>query len=807
MHSSLMFAIAVVCLTFSERDTLAQGCPFTSGNTVDSTPRIHVSDVRITSAPSFAKPIDAFVLQERPCTLYIEPLSGIDEYVVAARLVLGNVRTGTSSSAHPALAFVSSDPNEFALEMEPVFLTADSTYHIRVRMRATTPGIRDFRILALVTLGDTVKIRSEFAILWAPEPVIALSVPGNTSCRAELCLLRSTDQIINLAGEGLAQVDMDGRVTVTQQGASGSVLSSSMSAIRRGSDGVFFSTVPLIDTRRVSVELPLNSVRFTRSDGKDVMSDRFSIVRSVGVREPSLSRAQVFYLGSQVSNDPLRELRGASGGVHVLVASEGSAAVSLSSAEASAARKQYADVADDWTGALKPNNRYLIRESRTSNDGTPVAELEVLSEESAGNGVTGILRPLAPTASISGFDAQPQLRIYGENNRKIATSFAVLPKVRVERVVVQRASGEDGSTQTVHVGETVTLNVTGAAVGTIVRGEFAGSALAPKRLDANTLSVQLTVPRIARSREPLLLFDAEGVRTDADIRVEQPQRLRRDLSYLTVHFRGDSGPDRTKLIGSSPVQANSLTDVVLRADRYGIDTGEVLYGVQYLRVMARLLNHDGEEVSRATRCVAVVPPPFGDRDYDVRSGCDRLASGQLLLGDALGASVGRATVGSRIDIEVTPAQEFYGFDRVDFVGRADITRDGQLIVEPVLQLPGPLFAFRRGDVQPAIGYTGALLSLRFLPLERALGSNAHRFSAQAGFVVASSTQESSPASSARLNATVGFGYSLRNMVGNIALDFFLGGMAPLSTRTFRREAQIVFRPGFNVPLHSSSSPE
>ncbi len=209
-------------------------------------------------------------------------------------------------------------------------------------------------------------------------------------------------------------------------------------------------------------------------------------------------------------------------------------------------------------------------------------------------------------------------------------------------------------------------------------------------------------------------------------------------------------------------------------------------------VTAIIKDYRGREQRRETRCYAFVPEreavllPYPNPE------CEEVPAGGLTAEDLLGEVPENAHAGARLDLSVRHVAGHYPGRTVPAQATASFVREGNWVRVPMVSLPSPILSWKDGAVRNEMSYTGAVLNIS--PAARKYRA----WGAQFGMAVASSPSAGDePVSGADLAAVGGISYTIRNMVGDVALDFFVGWVQPVSGF---REGYFAFRPGFTLGL-------
>lgn len=766
------------------------GCVLGSGvplpNVVSAQTNVKVA-VELRGGPAFT----STVLQltdtgSGQCRIHVTPPAGITDF----RVTLTPTVTGTAIPVEKQVTarIITLDADHLEWSMEPARLVTGVAVARDATIKPLTRGAREYA-LALV-VSDTIHSDTlPFAVLWAPAPDIRLTTVRQT-CGANVCFYAGQEQDLEIGGLDAGEVDVQGGAKTDFLNAAGALSGTQSPAVRTKTDGVFLSVTPTAGVQRMAVTLPLRveRVRPKAGGGFEPFSE---FLDTVAVRTETAPAQLVSF--NYADGDRLDVLRGASLGVRVHL--KGTAALNLEN-----------------------GTSYQLRELVMGAQGVPVAEFYV--DNAVGNEAAGTLLPIAPTRTRSGRDGAPELVLMVDpvTKRQLRIHLTVLPPTRVERVYVKHADRTDELNGVVHPQRPALLRIEGPGVGYLTRATFGTDTAIVRTMGArDSIEVLLQVPKFATVSEPLRLRDVDGAEVVVPITVQPNQRPNTRFDYVTLQYRLRS---RSKELGFTPppsagnrkdgrpwneVEAATLGGVVLLADPTRVD-GDTLYGVQYLQLDVDLYDAAGDRSGTLSQCVAVVPPPVGEREYPLRANCTRIVNGEYPISELLDAST-RATARSLMRVRLRHDGTQYPNDDVGEVRELKVRRRGRFVLEPRLQLPGPVMAWHRGRTTPGITYAGALFSIQPLIGNNWLFNRAHNISVQTGFLVGTvpSSSTSSEGLGGRLSATLGASYLFRNMLGNLALDFYGGRVWPIGGRGIReRDAYWVFRPGFSVPLGGSS---
>lgn len=778
MRGSIIFLFAASILTVVPKAHGQGSCVLASaGAPIDSTASLTLNIHQFSAAPGYTSAVPMRQEATGQCRIRLTPRGDATQF----RIDLTITRTGgvTPEAVRPpmSLQLVARDSSQIQMRMVPLQASSGARTYADVTIRPLVRGAREYP-LALVVSRDTLVYMHPVTLLWAPEPDIQVGT-ARSSCGAEACLYAGREQELDIRGADILEVNTrrEARIGLAR---AGEALSPTIPApLRSTPEGLSIPVTPTEQLQRVVVALPLavHRLRFAIDGTTEEVESHVDTV-SVLVVPPPATQVTLSY----ASGGALNVLRGGSRGLRVrLQASE--------------------DL------GVTNRGRYQLRELVMGVQGAPVAELFV--DVDGGTSALGTIIPVSATRTRAGRDGAPELVMPTSGSTELRIPLDVLPETRVDRVFVRRVSRGDEQGAALHPMEEATLRLEGPAVGYLQSGEFAGQPVnvRPRPGVRDSVEVSLKVPRGARHTEVLRLVDGDGAEVAVPITVEPNQRPNPRISdFLKVEYRQGSRRDTVAFPGNEQ-QVSTLGGVSVIAEPAGIDGKEALFGVQYLQLDVDLYDAAGNRRGTHSRCLAIVPPPIGERPYKLTGNCTRVVDGVVSISDLIDAST-RATAQSMMRLRVRHDAAQYPHDDVGEVKEVRLRRRGRLVVEPRLQLPGPVMALQRGRTTAGVTYTGALLSIQPLLGGNWLFEKARVLSFQNGFILgtAPSTGSSGDGLTSRLSLTSGASFTFRDMVGEVSLDFFGGRVWPLSGQGLReRDAYWVFRPGFSIPLSKPSS--
>ena len=728
----------------------------------------------LTSAPAYSEPLPMEIGDQKQCRMHVSPHSGVTRFrlTVTPRLFKSGAPVdGTGVS----IQIVSSDPGQFEAEMPPLTVKTGESGTSDLILNPGTRAAREYLLEAHVRISADTTYRLPFTLLWAPVPDLSVRT-ASTACGTDVCMLAGRTEELVISGLDVAEVDV-GKTAKVGYAPPNPVVKTEVGIARTTAGTTILLTAPLAaGTYQLGYTLPLAIPRLSiNSAGKVVPVREIEGLVSMEVALPGRGVGLLNY----PNNTSLATLRGASAGTRAIFKSQ-----------------------DAAIPALKPRNTYQLRELTGGPQGALVAEFHVDNVDA--NGIaSGTLVPIAPTRVRTGkFDSsEVVLRVDAANEFRVP--LTVLPATRVDRYFVLGPRGERQGAA-VHPLDVVTIRLEGPAVRHLNSGRFRSNTVTLSPIGArDSVEATFEVPRDARATELLRLTDLDDVEYLVPIAVEPAQRPNLALStFAWVEHRGMRDRRADFLPGQSADTVRNLGGVVLKVNPAMIESPTKLFGVQYLQLQVDLFDAAGTRVGQHSECLAIVPPPGNGPDYPVRTNCTRVSNDEFAISPLLEAT-GRATAQSTIRLRVSHDPAQYPNQDVGVAREITLRKRGWWIREPRLQLPGPMVALRGGTMSTALTYAGAVMDFEPMIDGRIGPGSPFRLSFQTGAIIGTAPSGASNGDSfaARLSATAGATFRITNMAGNVTLDFYVGRVAPFSTRGFRlSDHYYIFRPGFSVPL-------
>jgi hypothetical protein len=630
-------------------------------------------------------------------------------------------------------------------------------------------------------------------LLWAPPPVITLTT-SRTSCGAQLCLTRDESEAVTLVGPDVAEVDV-GRPAPTKADAAN--LGFPCCDLHAGAAGPFFlAKIGQEGAPTVTTTVSLLVARIP-SVGAQPTTDYVLPGLAARVGPPATLRARFFSVAG-TGDAPLPPIRIGAEPIDVRLEIQGGRAATRDAASQGEA------LAEKLESARSVN----LRERLLGPASAVVAAFEVRRRRGAT--LWGRLVPIAATRPGALRNASPELAFEGVPD--VVAQFTVLPGLSIKQHVVQRSGWPDQANGAVFPGEPARLLLQGPGVAHLTSGSFHGQnnvSFEPFGVRDSVIAT-FTVPLDAPATTPLRVRDVSGVEFPYDVTVAPNQRPRSALDYvqLEVRRRGRRAVLPLKPGDPTRLDVSSLSNVVMRFHPEQIDARDNLYGVQYLHVDAELTGPDGKSVAKSSKCIAVFPEELTAVHYalDNVGGCDRLTTDELSVSELI-EPARRATAKTILDVRVHLEPTHYKYAQVGREAVLTLTRSGSWIVEPLVDLPGAVIAFRRGRVTPGVAYTGTALNI--IPVGRDyLPNGPQTLALQIGAVmaqVASGSTTTSGGLDARLSALAGVSYVFRNIANTITMDLFVGRVWPVTGRGIvSRDAYWAIRPGAKLSLGGKS---
>lgn len=761
----------------------AQGqCPLGQAATYQydgQSAQLEIDVDEIASAPGYTEQVPMRVQPNQNCRLYITPPPAVSDF----RVMLKATRFSTAAKSAVRVQLVSADP-ALDVRMDPTELVLDKATPASVAIRAQSPVAKEYPATLRVWDSQNRDTTFRIAILWAPPPVAGARTVV-TNCASPICLYTGLESQVLITGLDPSELDFSRQVTLSARDNTNADLHTESVKLEQGQNGVFVRVTPAnAAVQRYRLTLPLRTARLRINGASTDDYDTLQLAVAARVSAPPTQEIALWYADGGSTRERLSALRGSSRGIAVRIAP--------------------VDERMPLNVALQARTRYQLREAPMGGEGTLVAELWVEAVDPNRLGATGTVVPVASTAPRSGRDEPARLSIFAKGeDTDLRTYLTVLPPTSIDRYIVHRVQNETNGA--LNPLETVDVRLEGPAVGFLRQGTFAGREVTYLRSDGNdAVEIRMAVPRETGTVETLVMRDLDGAEVTKPIPIEQAQRPKPLGTFVTIEYRAKN---RTRVRpfpppgAELPISVPSFADVTLHFHDRGIDQADTLFGIQYVTLVFTLLHSDGSQIERKEQCVAIEPPPVGNRVYQPRGECTRLLTGFLRIGDVLGGPAERAIAGSELRITAIHDQKQYPSAHLDGETVLQLRRGGWFSAEPRLQLPTAMVAFQHGRLTPGLSYSGALFDLKFVAKKLGRQYGTQYLSFPVGFIIGTAPSEvRSGTMVGNFSLTGGGNYVIRNMAGNLSLEFFLGYVLPYDRGFRTRNAYGIFRPGFSVPI-------
>jgi hypothetical protein len=749
--------------------------PQAIGSSADlAVPRLQLAIDDITAAPAYGTHVP-HTLDTGSCVVTLSPPLG----VVQLRLRIKPTISGVGTIR---LRFAAADPNSAQVSSDPIELKNGEAKDVDVIIRPATLAEQSVGVVAIVGAGGGAEATVSLPMTWHLAPALDPDIhTRRMNCGARICLFTGNEETIYVDGIDGTEKDITQVRVKANDGQEVSL------PLLSGAGGRYFRWTGVLSTSSIVVIIPLDRRRVLGADNSRLLS----YVKTVAAVSERSSYTYAVFQPRDDKGD-LTVLRGGAAGMWVR----------MHLRNATDAGRVTGD--DAAFAKFKVGSKFQIREAFRAANAATVAEFTVYEIEPGGTSVYGLLMPLMATATRPVTDPAPNLSVEGNDLTPILTSFVVLPQTRIERYSLHRPPRQDEPNAPVTPLEQVIMHLEGPGVGYLAEGTFAAAQVrrVAQIASRDVLDIGFTVPRNVSPIEYLTMRDSTGVATTIAVSVAPAQRSRELAAFVKLVYQRDRRPVSVDVRGDDTMISSTLRGVLLGFDRQRIDSTDVAYGVQYLELEVDLYDASGTKQRSVSKCLAVVPPSLTNALYHVEGECIPVLDGTYGISELLEPTQ-RATVASSLQIRIRPKADKYPYEDARGFKQLVVKRGGIMIVEPKYQLPGPVFAFRSHTLTPALTYSGAVMSL--VPAwgfwENTLGRSV---SFDAGIVVGSVPSSSPTADNAisgRLSGTGGVTWVVKNMLGDVTLDFFGGYVFPVSGDGFRRrDIFFAFRPGFSIPI-------
>lgn len=208
---------------------------------------------------------------------------------------------------------------------------------------------------------------------------------------------------------------------------------------------------------------------------------------------------------------------------------------------------------------------------------------EIYTRSSLSNDkVLAWIRPYALHRASDGY-----LYIKDGDDLKFITNLNILPKTRIDRVMLRHQGGDFGGNLTVSPGEQVDVRIEGTGMERVAFSfEGAQNVIRDSALATENVSVySLRVPVNISGRKMVILRGKEPTGFEMTVREFQTPR---EFDFISLNW-GDGEQEVDKL--TKPILYDkTIPELTLSVNRQKIDAGGKMYGKQYLMVEINIFN-------------------------------------------------------------------------------------------------------------------------------------------------------------------------------------------------------------------------
>ena len=338
-------------------------------------------------------------------------------------------------------------------------------------------------------------------------------------------------------------------------------------------------------------------------------------------------------------------------------------------------------IADDPT--LQMGHTYVLEEKEKS--GSPVVATLFVRERLANGQVLGLLRAFNSHRRANGF-----LYLKDGDVSRFLTNIDLLPRIRVDRVLVLKKGKDWEENAAVHPGETMQLRLEGQSLD---QAKFGFGELVPSPEGAaltteNAYECRLQVPmNVARRAVPIL---DHGRPTGKALAVQEFEAAR-PFDFVQVDY--GSGARRVSELNGPEVSWQAVRDVFLRFDRNRIDSMG-LYGKQHLALDVRITGPEGNLVDVATISDLPICPGSGSPRAEFYDASD-CHDGPYSIGDQLSTTLYDLEGWSKISLSLHDADGHY--DKAQPPRRIDIILAKRYQFDVDVSFPVGLLVHKAGE--------------------------------------------------------------------------------------------------------------
>lgn len=588
---------------------------------------------------------------------------------------------------------------------------------------------------------------------YAHVPRIAFLLPTTGCGEKPSCILQNTRNLVQINGENLHEID-DGQVAADTDG--------NQLPIKRAEGKLYLEITP--NTAGVyakDLKLPL----------------RRPVWASPRVSNENIQLEAMWH--TRLNSDVVAREQD----VRLFALNTDSALRRLFTESVLAVRVKGADLPNNTTYQLVAdpdnNNPASLAVLRTYNTvaGFPVARVHVSAS-------AGSEQSLANT---------PILYLMQGDSVLAPVAIAVLPRPRIERIETSRG-GLLTSETFIYPADTARMYFYGPSVGAFTEFEAKDPRVKVRSLEegTNRIVLSITTPREEVPFHEITLRTPEGVDTTLRFEIRPRQRPRR-LDFANAYWNAGNAGGTPLAQTDRQLELSSFEGV-----RLGFQTNEIdslaLYGVQYLTLRAKLVDHRGTVVDSAVKKIAVVPS--NSFNYSVLP--EYVATTELDLDQILSNATLHTKPHSRLALSLQHEKERYT-EPVPTPWEMTLIDEGVVVVEPRITLPSGLYVVGDGIKPDLVSMlTGAFLDVTIFPFRNS--AKPSPLSGQIGaMVVETNFLSETERSGAQVVPAALLNYTIATVRRNLTFNLAAGTMY-LDRKNNREEWFLLLSPGLSLSV-------
>ncbi|MCC5919176.1 MAG: hypothetical protein LAT68_00345 [Cyclobacteriaceae bacterium] len=302
------------------------------------------------------------------------------------------------------------------------------------------------------------------------------------------------------------------------------------------------------------------------------------------------------------------------------------------------------------------NNRFLELEKtyriedREEKGGALLAEL-FTQRRLSNDKVLCILRPYSTHRTREGY-----MYIKDGDRPVFITNFNIVPKAKIESLMIMREGSEWTQNTDVKPGEVIDVRLEGES---LTKGRYIFEDLEDISADTLTRSdrvanFRLRVPTNI-SKRTIEIYD-RAEKTGMSLQVKEHQRPR-VLDFIYVNY--GKGPKMANTLDQPILYSNTIRDVTFSFDRHKIDRGDRLFGRQFVKIKVRIEDKNRRLIEmRDLGVIEICPAESSPRHAFYReSGCQM---DDLRLNSFLSRKTHSLEEWARIEIEIEHDKDRHG---------------------------------------------------------------------------------------------------------------------------------------------------